>query len=107
MATPDPQTTFRALSDPTRRGILRILANNDQTIGEVANQFDVTRPAIKKHLSILEAADLIEVTAQGRERINHLKLDGFLPVIDWLSVFDTFWETRLTTLKSTIEKDLN
>jgi len=52
----DAQATFRALSDPTRRGILRILAGGDQTIGQVAGHFDVTRPAIKKHLAILEGA---------------------------------------------------
>ena len=103
---PDAQATFRALSDPTRRGILRILAGGDLTIGQVARNFDVTRPAVKKHLAILERARLIEVTPHGRERINHLKTDGFLPAVDWLSVFDAFWDDRLTTLKSTIEKDL-
>ena len=103
----DAQATFRALSDPTRRGILRILAGGDQTIGQVAGHFDVTRPAIKKHLAILEGARLIEVTTRGRERINHLRKDGFLPAVDWLSVFDAFWDERLAAMKSTIEKDLN
>jgi DNA-binding transcriptional ArsR family regulator len=103
--TPDPQSTFRALSDPTRRNILGILAKGDKTIGEVAQHFDITRPAIKKHLAILEDGDLIDVIPRGRERINHLKKDGFLPVIDWLSVFDAFWDDRLTALKSAIEKD--
>ena len=103
----DAQATFRALSDPTRRGILRILAGGDQTIGQVAGHFEVTRPAIKKHLAILEDARLIEVTTHGRERINHLKKDGFLPAVDWLSVFDAYWDDRLAALKSTIEKDLN
>ena len=103
--TPDPQSTFRALSDPTRRDILGILAKGDKTIGEVAQHFDITRPAIKKHLAILEDGDLIDVIPRGRERINHLKKDGFLPVIDWLSVFDAFWDDHLTALKSAIEKD--
>ncbi len=105
--TPDPQSTFRALADPTRRGILSILAAGDKTIGEVADHFDITRPAIKKHLAILEDGQLIDVIPRGRERINHLKKDGFFPIIDWLSVFDAFWDDRLTTLKSTIEKDMN
>ena len=105
--TPDPQTTFRALSDPTRRDILSILAKGDKTIGEVAQHFDITRPAIKKHLAILEDGHLIDVIPRGRERINHLRKDGLMPVINWLSVFDTFWDNRLTALKSTIEKDLH
>jgi DNA-binding transcriptional ArsR family regulator len=104
---PDPQTTFRALSDPTRRDILSILAKGDKTIGEVAQHFDITRPAIKKHLAILEDGHLIDVITRGRERINHLRKDGLMPVIDWLSVFDAFWDNRLTALKSTIEKDLH
>ena len=105
--TADPQHIFRALPDPTRRGILRILASGDKTIGEVADHFDITRPAIKKHLSILEDGHLIDVIPRGRERINHLRKDGLLPIIDWLCVFDTFWDQRLAELKTTIEKDLN
>lgn len=103
---PNPQPTFRALSDPTRRAILSILTRGDQTIGQIADQFDVTRPAIKKHLNILEQGQLIRVTKQGRERINRLEKNGLQPLIDWLSVFDSFWDERLTTLKSTIEKDM-
>ena len=104
---PDPQATFRALSDPTRRDILCILTDGDRTIGQIADRFNFSRTAIKKHLTILERGDLIAVTTQGRERVNSLKSDGFRPAIDWLSVFDNFWDDRLTTLKSAIEKDLN
>jgi len=103
----DPQATFRALSDPTRRRILRILTDGGQTIGQITDQFDVTRTAIKKHLSILEQGGLIDVTVLGRERVNTLKQDGFRPAMDWLSVFDSFWDDRLSALKSSIEKDLN
>ncbi len=104
---PDPQLTFRALSDPTRRSILTILAQRDMTIGEIADQFSQSRPAIKKHLIVLEQGNLISVSQRGRERVNTLIPNGFHPVTDWLSVFDVFWNNRLATLKSTIEKDLN
>jgi DNA-binding transcriptional ArsR family regulator len=105
--TANPQTTFRALADPTRRGILTILADGDKSVGEVAGHFEMTRPAVKKHLQILEEGRLISVRTRGRERINSINPDGFLPAVDWLNVFDTFWSDRLSALKTAIEKDFN
>ena len=104
MIHPD-QSAFRALADPTRREILRILMDRDQTITEVAERFEITRPAVKKHLKVLEDGALITVTARGRERINHLNPEGFRPVLDWLGFFDRFWTGHLADLKSAIEKD--
>lgn len=101
----DPQSAFRALSDPTRRAILAILADGDRTIGDVASAFDMTRPAVKKHLSILETGGLIDVEAKGRERINRLNPDGLRPVIDWLEFFDRFWDDRLSDLTAALNKD--
>ncbi|MFQ1699065.1 ArsR/SmtB family transcription factor [Loktanella agnita] len=100
------QMGFRALADPTRRNILRLLADADMTIGEVAENFDMTRAAVKKHLSILSAGDLITVQTHGRSRVNALNPDGLRQLFDWFSYFDAFWDVRLTKLKSEIEKDL-
>ncbi|WIY23844.1 ArsR/SmtB family transcription factor [Parasedimentitalea psychrophila] len=102
---PQPQSAFRALSDPTRRDILRLLARQDMTIAEVTDRFDITRPAVKKHLTILQEGNLIRVQAKGRERVNSLNPAGMAPVLDWLQVFDSFWDDRLGALKTTIEKD--
>ncbi len=99
------QTTFRALGDPTRRAILTMLADQDMTIGDVSDQFDMTRAAVKKHLTVLEAGHLITVRAQGRERYNALNPDGFAPIRDWLSFFDHFWDDRLANLKDVLEKE--
>jgi len=103
----DPQLAFRALSDPTRRDILRMLQQKDMTIGQVADNFDMTRGAVKKHLTVLSDGGLIQVQSRGRERINAFNPAGMAPIYDWLSFFDTFWDERLETLKSTIEKDIN
>ena len=103
--TPDPQTTFRALADPTRREILQRLAAGDMTIRDVAAKFEITRAAVKKHLTVLSDAGLITVTARGRERVNAINPEGFAPVFDWLGYFDQFWDDRLAALKSAIEKD--
>lgn len=99
----DLQPTFRALADPTRRDILKLLADEELTIAQVANQFDMTRGAVKKHLTILEEGQLICVHSRGRERINRLNPEAIRPVFDWLSYFESFWDTRLTALKGAVE----
>lgn len=99
------QAAFRALSDPTRRSILTLLGDRDMTIGQVSDQFDMTRAAVRKHLTILEEGHLIRVEARGRERINALNPDGLKPVMDWLSHFDRFWDDKLTDLKHAIETE--
>lgn len=100
------QMGFRALADPTRRSILRLLANEDMTIAEVADNFDMTRAAVKKHLSILSEGNLISVQTEGRTRLNALNADGLRSMFDWFSFFDAFWDSSLDTLKSEIEKDI-
>lgn len=99
------QNVFRALADPSRRQILHKLASQDLTIAEVAEGFDMSRPAVKKHLSILEHGQLISVTVRGRKRINKLEPNALKAVQDWLSYFDVFWDQKLNDLKTEIEKD--
>jgi len=102
----DPQAAFRALADPTRREILVMLRQKDLTIAQVADNFDMTRAAVKKHLTVLSDGGLITVQSSGRERINTFNPNGMSPVLDWLTFFDEFWDDRLSALKNAIEKDL-
>ena len=99
------QVTFRALSDPTRRAILMHLQEGDMTIGEVSDKFDITRAAIKKHLTILEQGNVISVRKKGRERINHLEPMALQPVSEWIDHFSAFWDERLTKLQIVIEQN--
>ncbi|KNG95321.1 ArsR/SmtB family transcription factor [Pseudaestuariivita atlantica] len=99
------QPTFRALADPTRRDILQMLATGDMTIAQITDRFDMTRAAVKKHLTVLSDGGLITTEVRGRERINRLDPAGFAPVRDWLTFFDRFWDDRLTALTDAIEKD--
>ena len=102
----DPvQNCFRALADPTRRDIVRLLDGADMTIGQITDRFDMTRAAVKKHLNVLSDGGMITVSPRGRERINSLNPKGFTPVLSWLEYFDMFWDERLADLKSAIEKD--
>lgn len=100
----DPlQPAFRALADPTRRAILHMLGDGDMTIAQVSDRFDMTRAAVKKHLTVLQAGDLIAVRVKGRERINTLNPAGMKHVTDWLTFFDQFWDEKLANLKAAIE----
>lgn len=99
------QPVFRAISDPTRRQILSMLADQDMSVGEVAGSFDMTRPAVAKHLGILKDADLITVRSEGRRNVNRLKPEALKTVTDWLSYFDRFWDDKLTKLKQAVEND--
>jgi DNA-binding transcriptional ArsR family regulator len=100
------QLGFRALADPTRRNILQLLANEAMTIGEVADNFQMTRAAVKKHLTVLHEGNLITVQTQGRSRLNSLNASGLKQVLSWFDFFDAFWDERLNTLNSAIEKDI-
>ncbi len=102
---PKIQNAFRALADPTRRDIVQMLAAKDMTIAQLTECFDMTRAAVKKHLTVLSDGGLITVEAKGRERINRLEPKGMAPVLDWLSYFDRFWDDRLSNLKEAIERN--
>jgi len=100
------QTVFRAISDPTRRAIIGMLADQAMSVGEVADHFDMTRPAIAKHLKILGEGGLITVEAKGRERINRLNPAPLQSISEWISVFDRFWDERLAKLKEEVESGI-
>ena len=104
--TDTTQNAFRALADPTRRDILRLLSEKDMTIAQVSGRFDMTRAAVKKHLTVLSDGGLITVEPRGRERINRINPAGLSPVLSWFEIFDHFWDDRLAALKTAIEKDI-
>ncbi|PHR92117.1 MAG: transcriptional regulator [Robiginitomaculum sp.] len=106
MSVPAPtneQAVFRALADPTRRTIIGLLADRSLTVTQVASHFDMSRPAVAKHLGILQDGDIICVKAQGRERVNSLQPMALKSVSDWLSHYNHFWDEKLSNLKSAIE----
>ena len=100
----DIQPVFRALADPTRRAIVAMLAEGERPIAEIAAAFDMTRPAVAKHLTVLREGDLIAVEQRGRERINRLKPRALRTAADWLNHFDVYWDDRLAELKAVVER---
>lgn len=99
------QSTFRAIADPTRRAIISILANEEMTIGDVTERFEMSRPAIAKHLGILKEGGLVSVRENGRERLHKLEPLALKPVEEWIDHFSHFWDEKLLKLKSVIETD--
>src|ERR1700694_3306451 len=100
MATNDPLSrAFAALADPTRRAILERLGAGEAGVVELAEASTLTQPAITKHLKVLERAGLIGRARDGQRRPARLRLDGLLPVDDWLRRAHAEWSDRLDRLE--------
>lgn len=92
---------FSALSDRTRRRIIRELADRPLPVHKIATRFEFTRPAISRHLRILKDAGLVESSESGRENLYYLKTSTLREVEDWLN---TIWAKRLSALKTLVEE---
>ncbi|NML23752.1 winged helix-turn-helix transcriptional regulator [Pseudoflavitalea sp. G-6-1-2] len=90
---------FQAIADPTRRQILELLASQQLTLNGVAAYFDMSRPAISKHIRILTECGLVTIQQQGRERYCQGELNKLKEVADWLKPYQQFWNTKLDALE--------
>lgn len=96
---PDPLSQlFAALADPTRRAILARLSKGEATVNELAEPFDVTLPAISKHLKVLEKAGLIERTRDAQYRPCRLQAAPLRDAADWIGYYRQFWEESFDRL---------
>ena len=96
---PDPlSTTFAALADPTRRAILARLANGEATVTELAAPFDLSLPAMSKHLKVLQRAGLIEQGLHAQWRPCRLKPERLRDVADWIGQYRRHWEESFDRL---------
>jgi DNA-binding transcriptional ArsR family regulator len=100
---PKRDAVFRAIADPTRREILNLLRGQQQTVGELAGHFRMSRPAVSKHLRLLRSAGLVGDKRQGAARVCHLNAKPLRAVHDWLSDYETFWNATLHSLKNYLE----
>ncbi len=90
---------FQAIADPNRRAIISLIANQKLTLNGVAEHFDVSRPAISKHIKILTECGLISIEQNGRERYCEAKLEKLNEVSEWVEQYKQFWETKLDALE--------
>lgn len=98
-------TTFQALADPTRRGMLASLALGDKSIGELGEPFSMTFAGASKHVKVLENAGLIERRKAGRRQICRLKAEPLAEAERWMRQWEKFWTVRLDRLEAAIEGD--
>src|SRR3984893_16424545 len=96
---------FRAIADPTRREILRLLRDDRLTVGEIAGNFRTSRPAISKHLRLLRSAGLVVSHKDGTARICDLNAKPLRAVSAWLNGYEAFWVESMRSLKMYVEKN--
>lgn len=94
---------FQVIADPSRRQMLMMLSKNSMTINTIAENFDMSRPAVSKHIKLMYNAGFISITDIGRERYCTLKQEGFEQVQDFINYFDKFWTTKLKKLQTLLD----
>lgn len=90
---------FQAIADPVRRDIIDILAESEMTVNQIAEQFDISRPAISKHIKILNECDLIVISPHGRERFCKIKPESLFAIADWVGKYRQLWEQKLDSFE--------
>src|SRR5438309_11356186 len=95
---------FQAIADPTRREIIGMVAHERLNLNAVAENFDVSRPAISKHIKILTECGLITIKQEGRERYCEAKLEKLNEVSDWVEQYRQFWNVKLDALEDYLNK---
>jgi DNA-binding transcriptional ArsR family regulator len=96
------EAVLKAIAEPRRREILRLVSGGELTAGEIAARFDVTRPAISQHLTILRNAGLLDERREGTRRLYRVRPEAFGEVRAYL---ESFWDESLRALKNAVESD--
>lgn len=91
---------FQAIADPVRRDIIQLLSRERLTVNAVAEKFDVSRPAISKHLKILEECGIVTFDQQGRERYCMIEPKNLIPAFLWIDQYKNLWEEKLDSFEN-------
>lgn len=97
--------TFTALSDPTRRHIVESLAVGESSFGDLADKFEMSRPAVSQHLKVLKDAGIVSSRADAQRRIYRLSDTGLDELEAWLAKVRTFWNKRLDSLEALLAEE--
>lgn len=96
---------FQAIADPTRRDIINLLFHETLNLNSIAENFDISRPAISKHIKILTQCGLIEIKKEGRERLCKAQLKSLNQVSEWVEQYRIFWTQKLDALEKFLMQD--
>lgn len=103
--SPALDRVFHALSDPTRRAMLRSLVGGERNIGELARPFDMSFAAASKHVRVLESAGLIRRRVQGRSHLCSIEVGPLGAADDWLNFYKGYWTRNLDALEAALKAD--
>jgi len=95
---------FQAIADPLRRNIIQLLAEKALTVNAVAEKFDVSRPAISKHLRILSECGIVEINQKGRERYCQIQPKNLIPAFLWIEQYKSLWENKIDSFEHYLNK---
>lgn len=98
---------FQAISDPTRRTMIELLASKELSVASIKNYFPISRTAINKHLKVLSEAGLVRSQKVGRETRYKLKSEPLAEIRNWLTFFESYWDETLLSLKEFVGTDEN
>jgi len=96
---------FQAIADPTRREIINLIARKPLPLNSIAENFEVSRPAISKHIKILTECGIVTIRQRGRERYCEARLQKLSEVTEWIEHFRVYWNQKLDALGQFLEKD--
>lgn len=97
--------SFTALADPTRRGIVELLAAGEKDAGTIAGHFPITKPAISRHLGVLRDGGIIQMRRDAQRRIYSIRPEGLIEVGAWASKYQSLWEQRLDALEAALKEE--
>ena len=95
---------FQAIADPTRRQIINLIAQQSMNLNAIADNFEITRPAISNHIRILHECGIISISQVGRERYCKIQPENLREVSDWISQFRQLWEMKLDSFEEYLNK---
>lgn len=96
---------FQAIADPTRREIINLITRESLNLNSVTENFNISRPAISKHIKILTECGLIIIKQQGRERYCEANLESLAQVSQWIEQYRVFWTSKLDALENFLGKE--
>ncbi|WP_244299731.1 ArsR/SmtB family transcription factor [Aquimarina algiphila] len=95
---------FQAIADPVRRDIIELVSNDTLTVNEVAEKFEISRPAISKHIRILNECGIIEISQKGRERYCQIQPKNLIPAFLWIEQYKSLWEDKIDSFENYLMK---
>ena len=95
---------FQAIADPVRRDIIELLSTETLTVNEVAQKFEISRPAVSKHLKILHECEIINYRKMGRERVCIIQPKKLIPAFLWIKQYNKLWEDRIDSFENYINQ---